>query len=404
MKIGTLFTFVFLMLVAQGSAQVWTQKANLTGAGRYHALGFSIGSKGYLGTGNISGSGTSFVQDFWEYDQASDSWTQKAGYPGQAMYLGVGFSIGNKGYAGLGYENSSSNSGLMYEYDPITNTWTQKASMPAGRNASSAFTIGTKGYIVGGVIVGFNNSATDELWEFDPIANTWTQRASFPAGPRARGNAFSINGKGYFGLGHDASSMVSNHNEFYQYDASTNAWTQKASFPDSRRTASGFVIGNSGFIGGGYTTAYTSTFYEYNTLTDTWTQRPDFPPLPERWGGTGFGIGNKGYMGLGRDVNNVTRAEWYEYAPLDPKSNSIEELVFDNFTIYPNPSADEATISLEKIQDISVNVFSNIGQLVMSVKLSGNNQYTLDISELSKGIYYVCVEGEQRMMKKMIKL
>ena len=42
----------------------WSQKADFGGVGRYTAVGFSIGSKGYIGTGwdiNVK------KKDFWEY-------------------------------------------------------------------------------------------------------------------------------------------------------------------------------------------------------------------------------------------------------------------------------------------------------------------------------------------------
>ena len=61
---------------------------------RRHAVGFSIGNKGYVGTGydnNIN-----YHNDFWEYDPATDTWTQKANFGGGARYGAVGFSIGTR--------------------------------------------------------------------------------------------------------------------------------------------------------------------------------------------------------------------------------------------------------------------------------------------------------------------
>ena len=60
------------------AGNVWNAKANLTGVGRLHAVGFSIGSKGYIGTG--LGASSVELADFWEYDPATDSWTQKANF------------------------------------------------------------------------------------------------------------------------------------------------------------------------------------------------------------------------------------------------------------------------------------------------------------------------------------
>ena len=50
-------------LYSQSSA--WTQKADFGDTARIYAVGFSIGSKGYIGTGEVVGGG--YTKDFWEY-------------------------------------------------------------------------------------------------------------------------------------------------------------------------------------------------------------------------------------------------------------------------------------------------------------------------------------------------
>ncbi len=82
------------------AANTWTQKADFGGTARYSAVGFSIGSKGYIGTGDDGWS--SIAKDFWEYDPAANTWTQKADFGGTARDCAVGFSIGSKGYIGTG--------------------------------------------------------------------------------------------------------------------------------------------------------------------------------------------------------------------------------------------------------------------------------------------------------------
>jgi len=67
---------------------------------RYLAVGFSIGTKGYIGNGN-NGSG---IPDFWEWDQATNVWTQKQNFGTRDQ--AIGFSIGAKGYIGTGAPNT----------------------------------------------------------------------------------------------------------------------------------------------------------------------------------------------------------------------------------------------------------------------------------------------------------
>ena len=103
----------------------WTQKADFGGGGRWSAVGFSIGSKGYLGTGSNASLGRE--RDFWEYDPAANTWTQKADYIEGSVVGAVGFSIGSKGYIGTGWNYRGEYLKVFWEYDPAANTWTQKA-------------------------------------------------------------------------------------------------------------------------------------------------------------------------------------------------------------------------------------------------------------------------------------
>ncbi|RYU94239.1 hypothetical protein EWM59_18245, partial [Emticicia agri] len=91
------------------SAEAWTQKANFGGSARSNAIGFSIGSKGYIGMANAN-------NDFWEYDQGANAWTQKANFGGTGRYDAVGFSIGSKGYFGTGNDGSSNFLNDFWEY------------------------------------------------------------------------------------------------------------------------------------------------------------------------------------------------------------------------------------------------------------------------------------------------
>lgn len=197
---------------------VWTQKASLPDSvGRSDAVGFSIGTKGYIGLGRKSLSeGSDYYKDFWEWDQATNEWTQKADFGGPARAYAVGFSIGNKGYAGTGqnYEDSIRPYYKdFWEWDQATNSWTQKADLEGSeRHRAAGFSIGNKGYIG----IGFlgNIIYLDDFWEWNQQTNTWTQKANY------RGNGFmgnvglSIGDKGYIGFGYVHSGYKA---DFWEY-------------------------------------------------------------------------------------------------------------------------------------------------------------------------------------------
>lgn len=306
----TVLLLVFFTLsINYSSAQtgIWTQKADFGGNARHYAVGFSIGTKGYIGTGHVSLNAT---KDFWEYDPSNNTWTQKANFGGTARDYAVGFSIGTKGYIGSGY-NSFYGSYYydFWEYDPSTNIWTQKADFGGGsRNSAIGFSIGTKGYIGTGVV----SSYMKDFWEYDPILDKWTQKADFGGTARSQAVGFSIGTKGYIGTGYDGSYK----NDFWEYDSSLDKWTQKADFSGTaRKTAVGYSIGTKGYIGTGASSSVLKEkdLWEYDPSTNTWIRKADF-------GGTarsvavGFSTVTKGYIGTGFD-NTQSRADFWECNP-----------------------------------------------------------------------------------------
>ena len=54
----------------------WIALANFPGIQRFTGSGFSINGKGYITCG-INGFGNPYLNDLWEYDPASNTWSQK---------------------------------------------------------------------------------------------------------------------------------------------------------------------------------------------------------------------------------------------------------------------------------------------------------------------------------------
>lgn len=96
----------------------WTQKADFGGTARGVASGFSIGSKGYIGLGQISSSYLQFSQDVWEYDTTANSWTKRESFPDNERSHAIGVSIGSKGYFGCGFFFEEP-SGPAYTYSDL---------------------------------------------------------------------------------------------------------------------------------------------------------------------------------------------------------------------------------------------------------------------------------------------
>lgn len=295
----------------------WVQKSAFPGFGKQKAFCFSIGNKGYVGTGYGSNSDSSYAKgnDFWQYDPILDQWVKKDSFAnGLTRVTACGFSIGSKGYAGLGIDLDSLEwQKDFWEYDTSTDYWTKKADFGGGiRNIAVAFSIGTKGYIG----FGGDPSPTNDLWEYDPSNDTWIQKANLPGERRAGAINFVIGNYAYIGTGMSTGYALS---DFWAYNSLTNAWTKKSDVAGGRRSySSGFSIGNKGYICLGEDSAghCLSNIWEYDPVTDYWTPKNSFPGKPRKLAVV-FTVNNRAYLGTGEDFYNPYTSfnDFWEFTP-----------------------------------------------------------------------------------------
>ena len=319
------------------SQGTWTKKADCVGTSRYAATGFSIGNYGYIGTG-VDGA---IIKDFWQWNKSNNTWTQEAPFGGVARYGAVGFSIGAKGYIGTGMDASGARKKDFWEYNPASNSWIQKTDFGGtARESAIGFSIAGKGYIGTGQETG--TVYKKDFWEYDPadISNgvdangnpmgKWTQRTDFGGTVRSLSVGFSIGNKGYIGTGMDAAGSAKN--DLWQWDGDIaspayNTWVVKTPFAGAARFgAIGFSVGDKAYIGVGRDGAlvYQQDFWQWDTVSNVWTQTVNF-------GGTarnvavGFSIGNKGYIGTGYD--GAYQQDFWEWNPLPVASASGTNLI-----------------------------------------------------------------------------
>ncbi|MBK9735085.1 MAG: hypothetical protein IPO92_09030 [Saprospiraceae bacterium] len=174
-------------------ANNWRPRADFPGGERYYTSCFSIGTKIYMGLGKRTVSDTTLRKDFWEYDTETNVWTRKADFGGGFRAKAIAFSIGGKGYVGTGYSGTLLKKDF-WEYDPVTNIWTQKLDFGGtARSGAVGFSIGLKGYIGTGEddVVGDKN----DFWEYDPSLNIWIQKANFGGASREHAVGFLLEQK-----------------------------------------------------------------------------------------------------------------------------------------------------------------------------------------------------------------
>ena len=147
----------------------------------------------------------------------------------------------------------------------------------------------------------YNQGTMKDFWEYDPSTNTWTQKADF-GGPARRGAvAFVVNGKGYVTSGWSATGL---YNDLWEYNPIADTWQQKANFGGLARSgAVALVIDDKAYIGTGLSGGSAASdslndWWLYDDAKDQWLQQTNVPGR-ERYGAQAFTLLGKGYVGTG---------------------------------------------------------------------------------------------------------
>ena len=393
LKSNILFVFIIVILFSSeiGLAQNgWYQKASHGGDARHRCTAFSIGNKGYFGGGHINSGVEITYEDYWEFDPATNTWTQIADFGGGKRYHSTAFSIGSWGYVGCGEDGADTYHNDIWKYSPIVNTWFPCTSLPGNpRRGAVAFVIDGFGY--------FGTGQSDfgyevDFYKFDPELETWTPIADFIGEARSGSVAFSNNGLGYVGTGHILGEATK---DFYMYDPSTDTWEQKSNVgPYLRQDATGFVLNNKGYIVTGNNNDGDSTYrdvWEYNFNTDEWIEIEEFPGARRRYM-VSFVIGKIAYAGSGTNGTNLR--DFWAFQPL-LDTDVIEE----NLTIGPNPSTDLMEISLPDKQGV-IRVFTLDGKQVYEESFTGSTQ--IHKSDVGNGSFVLILSAKNQVLRHKI--
>ncbi|MGZ2368336.1 T9SS type A sorting domain-containing protein [Ancylomarina sp. YFZ004] len=199
----------------------WIRKNNFAGGSRQGAVGFSIGSSGYLGLGENNG----LLKDLWRYNSDSDSWWRLDDCPFEARRNAVGFAIDGIGYMGLG-KNDTDKFVDLWQFNPDNNTWTQVADYP-GKNTDLASWVvhNNKVYFFCGRDEVGNYS--NEVWEYNPTENSWLRKNDFPGDKRIFSAAYSMQGKIYVGNGQNYENGSMMTNDLWEYMPETDTWIEQ---------------------------------------------------------------------------------------------------------------------------------------------------------------------------------
>ncbi|HCS20298.1 MAG TPA: hypothetical protein DIW47_07010 [Bacteroidetes bacterium] len=385
---------VYYLLVISPAFSQWSACPDFPSA-TDGAFSMVINGKAYVNAGLVSGN------DFYSYDETNNQWTKLADVPstGSVRTWAFSFVVNGKGYvAGGSYETASDLEKSLWEYSPATNTWTQKADFPGGpRDGGFSFSIGNKGYIGGGFDGQYLHN---DLYEYDPLLDKWTLLAPFPGGPVIFPASFVIDGKAYVGTGDQGGVEIQ---KFWEYNPTNNTWTKKADFAgEKRQTAIGFSIGDKGYIGGGMSgySINRQDFWEYDPQADSWTKlaNADLSDEHTAWS-TGFVIGNTVYYGLGVKFPEFSYSKKFFKRSFSGPNGFKENELIDKLRIYPNPARALVNIESEGVIIHKITLCDMKGQTLNSWE---GEHRELNTAGVLPGVYFLNMETDKGIRREKL--
>ncbi len=207
--------------------QQWIAISEIPSPEREESPTFVLNGKGFICLGKNANQ-TLLNRETYAYEPQTDSWSQKANFPLTTRSHAVGFSLGNFGYAGLGYEKRD-----LWQYNPNDDTWTIMDNYP-NYNTEGVFAAahGNRAYIGMGRKQYYGIDS--QIYVFNPNSiGQWSLLTTFPGQSRYLATAFVIDNKLYIGLGESGYTLFS---DFWYLDLVNESWVRLPDFPYSQRT------------------------------------------------------------------------------------------------------------------------------------------------------------------------
>lgn len=156
------------------ATDTWEQGTNFPSSVRHHPYQFAMGDYIYAGLGH----GASIYNTWYRYDPSTDSWDQMESLPGEGRVAGQQFDWNGKGYilSGEGNDHLAMQEGEFWEYDPATDSWTEMPAHPStSRWAPASFVIENEVYLFNGIVYGFGPpESVEEAYKYNlaPLSST----------------------------------------------------------------------------------------------------------------------------------------------------------------------------------------------------------------------------------------
>ncbi|MEN9743477.1 MAG: hypothetical protein RLZZ65_1282 [Bacteroidota bacterium] len=363
----------------------WLQKDTVKGQAKSDACAFVLDQKGFVLTGMDE---FEYKRKMYSYRPDQDDWDNEISLGGEGgagleRVGAVAFTLTHEGiqkaYVGLGQTPTIAYMNDLWEYNPATQAWTQKANfVGAPRREAVSFVIGQTAFVGTGSTL---NGLTKDFYAYNPNLNGWEAIEDFAGTPRQAAVGFSMDQFGFVGTGDDGTLRQ----DFWMYDPLLDQWIQKANFPGAARAgACGWAAFPVCYLATGEDASHTfhNDLWEYNYYLNNWTQRADLPG-PGRKNAIAFELDGWGYVGTGYN-NGQFLEDFWTYSG----TASLQENNMALVQVYPNPSAQFIQIA-SNFSPENLHCFDINGKQYSLNPAIQNNRLQFNIEHLPNGTYFL---------------
>ncbi len=382
------FILIASLIVLQTFSQTsWEEQASCPGAPRWGVVCFAINGIGYMVSGR---SGTTDLDEVWAYDALSDSWSERTPIPG-GRRVACAFTIGGKGYVLGGLYGSSNIRDDLWEYDPASDTWTQMSGLPGTpRYGSTAFVQNGIAYVLGGSIGGGDGPFISELWAYDPSTDEWASRAPIPDQGRVGASSFTANNLCYVFGGRQEDQSMSN--ELWAYLPGSNTWEAREPLPGAgRHYARAYSILDRGVILSGQTgTGSLADGWVYSPWSDSWWPIEDYPG-EGGWSGAQFALNERLFAGLGQ-TSGSSYADLWELKEI-PIGHS-EHITAQEFDVYPSLITAGGLLNIRTaftIDRAKALTLTDVQGRRVPIPLRRNDLNSFEVPDIAPGTYLLTI-------------
>ncbi|PYT63277.1 MAG: hypothetical protein DMG42_36565, partial [Acidobacteria bacterium] len=271
-------------------------------------------------------------------------WKKAAPFPEPDEEL-YGAALNGKMYVIGGWDEGKA-AGINYEYDPATDKWTQKKGMPRAAHHAAIATANGKLYVIGGFVppkdtqipTGGAWEPIADVWEYDPAADSWKSLGPMPT-KRGAAVAVEVGGKIYVIGGATTvagskapyftffgPSLVLTTNEVF--DPATNKWESRRPMSVARNHAYAAAVNGKIYVIGGRTghafimsATNTDVVEEYSPVSDMWSAPKERMPTA-RSGGAWGTDGRRIYVAGGEVTTKELVGAFRAVEAYEPATNS----------------------------------------------------------------------------------